>query len=95
MKKRNLFFLFSIIFVLLVIAFCSCHNIFLYGLNYFSIIENREFAHFEDVKISNFFNKELQVNLENSLSDQFFNSDKLRIRFFDNLLFIRSFNCWL
>lgn len=76
---------------MIVFLFCifgSIHNVSLYGLKYFSLIENREFAHFENVKFNNFFNKELQVNLENSLSDQFFRADELRVKYFDNLLFL-------
>ena len=88
MKKRNFLFLFSIMVIYAIIGCGSCYNIFSYGLNYFSTIENRHFAHFEDVKFNNFFNGNLQNNLENSLSDQFYRADELRLKYYDNLLFL-------
>ena len=63
MKKRNFLFLFSIIVIYAIIGCCSYYNILSYGLNYFSTIENRHFAYFEDVKFNNFFNGNLQTNL--------------------------------
>lgn len=88
MKKNNLFFLSGIVLIFLIMMFGYIYNWSVNGLKYFSLVENRNFSHFEGVKIRNFFNEELQVDLENSLSDQFAYSEEIRLKYYDNLLFL-------